>query len=84
VGRTLEATSPYAVLARGYSITRAVTADGGEKPLAAAGAVEPGAQLETVLHRGRLISKVEAVLPQGDRDGRPTAEDGEQVKGAGF
>ena len=61
VGRALEATSPFAVLARGYSITRAVGEDGDGAPLTEAAGVGVGALLETVLHRGRLTSRVEAV-----------------------
>lgn len=51
----LQATSPFRVLERGYSITR--TADG--TVLTAAKGVAAGTQLETILHEGRLHSRVE-------------------------
>lgn len=54
---TLQATSPFRVLERGYSITRAE--DG--SVLSAAGAALPGSRIETILHQGRLISRVEEV-----------------------
>jgi len=63
--RALEATSPFAVLARGYSITRRV---GERTPLREAAALAPGERIETLLHRGRLVSEVsEASGPDEDR-----------------
>lgn len=63
--RALEATSPFAVLARGYSITRRV---GGRAPLREAESLAPGERIETLLHRGRLVSDVSEVSgPDEDR-----------------
>jgi exodeoxyribonuclease VII large subunit len=62
----LEAFSPYAVLGRGYSITRAV----GGAPLLDASTVEPGTEVETLLCRGRLRSTVGSVeLPEDVPEG---------------
>jgi len=52
----LDALSPLAVLERGYSITR--DAETGQI-VQAADAVADGQTIETVLHRGRLLSRVE-------------------------
>jgi exodeoxyribonuclease VII large subunit len=57
-GGRLAAFSPFAVLARGYSITRPA---GGGRPLTEAGQVAPGAKLETLLARGRLTSTVDGI-----------------------
>lgn len=54
--RSLVATSPFNVLARGYSITRRV---GDKTPLGDANAVKPGEKLETRLASGVVISTVE-------------------------
>jgi exodeoxyribonuclease VII large subunit len=53
---TLEATSPYRVLERGYSITR--RADG--TLVRRASDARPGETLESVLHEGLLVSRVES------------------------
>ncbi|MEQ1893482.1 MAG: hypothetical protein ABL998_13120 [Planctomycetota bacterium] len=56
--------SPLKVLARGYSITRRVD-DG--KAVVDAGALTPGTELETRLHRGSFRARVESVeLPEAD------------------
>jgi exodeoxyribonuclease VII large subunit len=52
---TVQATSPFRVLERGYSITR--TLDG--SVLKNAEQVAPGTPIETILHKGRLIARVE-------------------------
>ena len=52
--RALEAVSPYAVLERGYSITR----DSSGRAVRSAALLETGAELETVLASGKLRSKV--------------------------
>jgi exodeoxyribonuclease VII large subunit len=57
LAQTLDALSPLKVLGRGYSITRR-TSDGGV--IRDVTGVQPGDQIETVLHRGRLTSRVEA------------------------
>ncbi len=54
---TLEATSPFRVLERGYSITR--RADG--RAVRSAAEVAPGERIESVLHQGTLESRVESV-----------------------
>jgi len=54
--RSLEATSPFAVLARGYSITRVA---GATKPITDSAELERGTQLETILHAGRVSSTVD-------------------------
>jgi exodeoxyribonuclease VII large subunit len=51
----VQATSPFRVLERGYSITR--TLDG--SVLKNAEQVAPGTPIETILHKGRLIARVE-------------------------
>ncbi|MBK7876459.1 MAG: exodeoxyribonuclease VII large subunit [Planctomycetes bacterium] len=56
----LAATSPYRVLARGYSITRRA---GSTAPLADAGALAPGEELETLFAAGSVRSRVESVQP---------------------
>ncbi len=56
-GATLEATSPYRVLARGYSITRKL---GSKEPLTASTSVTAGERIETRLATGSVVSKVEA------------------------
>jgi exodeoxyribonuclease VII large subunit len=57
---TLEATSPFRVLERGYSITR--HADG--TLVRRAGEVHTGELLESVLHEGLLVSRVESARPK--------------------
>jgi exodeoxyribonuclease VII large subunit len=56
----LQALSPLQVLARGYSLTR--TEDGGQVIRRAAD-VQPGQGIEVLLADGRLLGKVERVLP---------------------
>ena len=57
--RSLETTSPFAVLERGYSITR----DASGRAVRSAAELSEGAELETVLHSGRVGSKVTRVEP---------------------
>ncbi len=57
--RSLEATSPLAVLSRGYSIT---TREGGGALLDAS-RVSAGERLETRLAQGSVVSRVESVRP---------------------
>ncbi|MEM7307184.1 MAG: exodeoxyribonuclease VII large subunit [Planctomycetota bacterium] len=72
LARGLEATSPLAVLGRGYSLTlRADSSD----PLTDAGHVVPGDELVTRLARGVLRSRVEAV-----ETGKPTEREGEKLE----
>lgn len=52
----LHARSPVAVLARGYSVT---TLKGQKASLRDTTSVEPGSVLETILHKGTIISRVE-------------------------
>ncbi len=56
----IEALSPLAVLARGYSLTFAAD---GTTLLRSADEVSPGSLIETRLARGRLVSRVEEVTP---------------------
>jgi exodeoxyribonuclease VII large subunit len=58
VGR-LDALSPLAVLARGYSITMAGRA---RRVITTAASVKPGDELETMLAKGRVFSTVSQVL----------------------
>ena len=57
---SLDALSPLAVLARGYSLT---FADDGTTLLRSADEVEPGDLIQTRLDAGRLISRVERTSP---------------------
>ncbi len=57
----LEAMSPLAVLARGYSVTRTATGE----VLRDASSAAPGELIETILKQGRLRSRVESIEPQG-------------------
>jgi exodeoxyribonuclease VII large subunit len=66
---TLEATSPYRVLARGYSITRRV---GKEAPLVSAAGLARGDEIETRFAQGWIRSNVERV--GGSEDGAPPAQ----------
>ncbi|MDP6368296.1 MAG: exodeoxyribonuclease VII large subunit, partial [Planctomycetota bacterium] len=77
IERTLQATSPFAVLARGYSVTRVLHDGGTGEPLTSAAGVSPGARLETVLHSGRLVSRAEEVLADGPTDDAGSAADGD-------
>jgi exodeoxyribonuclease VII large subunit len=60
IGR-LDALSPLAVLARGYSITLAGL---DRRVVTSASSVKPGDELETMLARGRVFSTVSHVLPE--------------------
>ena len=62
----LEALSPLAVLARGYSITRRLS---DRHVVTAATSVQPGDVLETLLSRGRVMSAVTQAVTDGDADG---------------
>ena len=62
----LHALGPLAVLQRGYSITR--TAATGEVVRHAAD-VSEGQAVETILHQGRLLSRVENVQSEPEQDG---------------
>ncbi|MBM4030489.1 MAG: exodeoxyribonuclease VII large subunit [Planctomycetes bacterium] len=55
-GGRLEALSPLRVLERGYSITREPET---RRVIRAAGQVQPGQLVETLLHAGRIVSRVE-------------------------
>lgn len=55
LARSLEAVSPYAVLRRGYSITRPLA---GGPPLRSGAEVAKGTVVETLLADGRLVSEV--------------------------
>ncbi len=57
----LHTLSPLATLQRGYSITRLLPDKG---VLQSATDAAPGDQLETLLAQGRLISRVESVIPE--------------------
>jgi exodeoxyribonuclease VII large subunit len=76
--RTLTALSPLAVLERGYSITRG--ADG--RAVRGSDQVAEGAELETVLARGRVRSRVVGVEPAdggggiGSGSGSPEGAEG--------
>ena len=74
--RTLEATSPLAILERGYSITRRV---GEARPLTDGAALGPGEAIETLLAEGRLVSRVEeshgAGAPATDEGGESEAHE---------
>lgn len=63
VAGRLEAFSPFAVLRRGYSITRVV---GDAAPLTGGDSLQPGQELETLLADARLVSRFERAEP---RDG---------------
>src|SRR5205085_2655261 len=52
----LESLSPLKVLARGYSLTRK---EQNEAVVREAGQVQPGERLVTIVHRGRIVSRVE-------------------------
>lgn len=62
LARALDAVSPLAVLARGYSVT---TRKGGGEPLLDAGSVALAEELETRLARGTVISRVVATNDPG-------------------
>ena len=58
----LEAMSPLAVLARGYSVTR----NEKQEVIRSADQVGPGDILETILHIGRIQSQVQSTTPESD------------------
>ena len=60
LARQLEALSPLAVLGRGYSIT---TRQGSAAPLTESAGLAPGEALETRLHGGAIVSRVERSEP---------------------
>lgn len=62
-GRALEATSPLAVLARGYSITRRA---GDGRPLLGVDELPAGELLETLLAEGRILSRVESTEDEAE------------------
>lgn len=62
LGRQLEALSPLAVLRRGYSIT---TRQGSHIPLTRSAALQQGEVIETRLHGGALVSRVERSEAEG-------------------
>jgi exodeoxyribonuclease VII large subunit len=64
---TLEATSPFRVLARGYSITRRV---GATEPLTSTQGLAAGERIETRLATGSVVSAVEA--KSGDPGSSPS------------
>jgi exodeoxyribonuclease VII large subunit len=53
----LSALSPLNVLSRGYSLTRDVDS---KQPILRADQIQPGQLVETLLHQGKLLSRVEA------------------------
>ena len=59
----LRALSPLAVLERGYSVTR-IPETG--RVLRSADQAPPGTTIETILHAGKLLSKVERATPPQD------------------
>lgn len=71
---TLEAISPLRVLARGYSLTRRA---GELAPLCDAADVAPGAELETLLAKGILVSRVTAVHTGGAAPSDPAPAPGD-------
>jgi len=56
--KTLQALSPLAVLERGYSITYLADGSGKKKALKRPDQAPPGAELETWLSQGKVLSKV--------------------------
>lgn len=68
----MEALSPMQVLLRGYSITYHR-----EKVLAGIAPVQPGDCLTTVLSDGKLVSRVETILP-GQEEGNQDGETGKK------
>ena len=59
LSRSLSAVSPLDTLARGYSITY----DDSGKVIDTANSVKPGSQIISHLHKGRIKSRVESILP---------------------
>ena len=59
LSRSLSAVSPLDTLARGYSITY----DDSGKVIDTANSVKPGSQIISHLHKGRIKSSVESILP---------------------
>lgn len=68
VARSLAALSPLNVLERGYSITCRL---GSPEPIRTAEKLEAGVQIETRLHRGRCVSRVESIELAETFDGPP-------------
>ena len=64
LGARLEALSPLAVLARGYSVTR--TSDG--RAVTDAGTLEPQGSIVTMLHKGSVESVVSRVCPAKEHE----------------
>lgn len=62
----LESLSPLNVLARGYSLTRT---EADPALIRSAEQVRPGDRLVTVLHRGRIVSRVEAIEAEAKPNG---------------
>ena len=56
----LETLSPLNVLGRGYSLTRKEN----QEIVRDASQVCPGERLETLVHKGRIISRVEETIPE--------------------
>lgn len=54
----LAALSPLQVLGRGYSVTRHASTS---QPILKATEIKPGENIETILHQGRILSRVESV-----------------------
>jgi exonuclease VII large subunit len=65
--RSLTSVSPFAVLGRGYSITRP---QGGGAPITSSEAVGTGDALETILAEGLVESTVTRTRPVADGEGK--------------
>ena len=63
IARTLGATSPLAVLGRGYSLTRK---KGSTEPELSSSALAPGDEIESVLAHGSVLSQVLETLEPMD------------------
>ena len=74
--RTLEATSPLAVLGRGYSLTRR---RGSPEPLTSHAGLAPGDELESRLADGTVVSEVTEVRPDA-ADERRDADAADESK----
>lgn len=61
LGQKLLMLNPLAVLCRGYSVTRSKK-DG--RALVDAASIEPGDEIETILHQGTVVSTVGHVVPK--------------------
>jgi exodeoxyribonuclease VII large subunit len=69
---TLASVSPFAVLARGYSITRRA---GQKQPLTDAAGLSPGERIETRLARGSVESTIDRGAVERDRVARESGEE---------